>query len=352
MRPIRTLVLSLGLATVSLAGTGHAWADDVRVEAKTHYQAGVKAYAGGDYRGAIKEFSAAQQLAPADLNNYNLALCYDKLGEGDTAIQYYRQYLDRVPGTDRRAEIEASIARLDAAVKSVTAKKQAEDAQRGAAEAAAKKQADQKAADDARRAAEQKAAEDASHDAEAKRTAPLPPPPPLPSDPKIVSPPVVGGSSGTPGTGEGVPTGDVQLDRAQHIDISRLRDQRVGGAASGIPDRNRGPGGPNGGPNGGPMPPNSGNLNAQVGAGAQAGGPSGPATPNGMPGAPADQAKPAEAPVYKKWWFWAVVGVSAIVLYEIANGGSSATTTRTGREQLPLGPIGQTAPSGLTLMRF
>src|SRR5215813_8271409 len=48
-----------------------AWADDPRAEAKAHYQAGVKLYSTGDYRGAVKEFSAAQQLAPADLNNYN-----------------------------------------------------------------------------------------------------------------------------------------------------------------------------------------------------------------------------------------------------------------------------------------
>ncbi len=336
MRPIRTLVLSLGLATISVAGySGHAWADDIRVEAKTHYQAGVKAYAASDYRTAIKEFSAAQQLAPADLNNYNLALCYDKLGEADTAIQYYRQYLDRVPGTDRRAEIEASIARLDAALKSVNAKKLSEDAQRAAAAEAAKKAAEQKAADDAKRAAEQKAAEDAK-----RAPGPLPPPPP-PIEGKIVTPPpppAIGrGSSGTPGTGEGVSTGDTQLDRAQQIDISKLRDQRVGGAGSGIPDRSAGPG------------RNTGNLNAQVGTSA---GPAGPTTPNGTPGAPADQAKPAEAPVYKKWWFWAVVGVSAIVLYEIASGGSSSTNGTRARE-LPLGPVGQMAqPGGMTVMRF
>ncbi|MBL9013676.1 MAG: hypothetical protein JNL83_05850, partial [Myxococcales bacterium] len=83
MRPLpaptflRLLFLALALAFV---GAAPAVADD-RAEARTHYQAGVKFYAGGDYRSAIREFSAAQQLAPADLNNYNLALCYDKLGD-------------------------------------------------------------------------------------------------------------------------------------------------------------------------------------------------------------------------------------------------------------------------------
>ena len=92
-------------------------------------------------RSAIREFSAAQQLAPADLNNYNLALCYDKLGDPEPAVQYYRAYLDKVPTTDKRAEIEASIARLDTAAKSAAAKKSAKPAakKRAAKKAAPKK---------------------------------------------------------------------------------------------------------------------------------------------------------------------------------------------------------------------
>src|SRR5437667_11156234 len=84
---LRTLVI---LLTLSFAA--HAYADD-RSEARTHYQAGVRYYTSGDYRGAIREFSAAQQLAPADLNNYNLALCYAKLGDGEPAVQYHRAFL-------------------------------------------------------------------------------------------------------------------------------------------------------------------------------------------------------------------------------------------------------------------
>src|SRR5690242_21922200 len=110
------------VVAVALCFAARAHADD-RAEARSHYQAGVKLYAGGDYKSAIREFSAAQQLAPADLNNYNLALCYDKLGDAEPAIQYYRAYLDKQPGSDKRAEIEASISRLDAAAKSIAGKK-------------------------------------------------------------------------------------------------------------------------------------------------------------------------------------------------------------------------------------
>src|SRR3954451_10859083 len=124
---LRGLFVMLALVFVG-AHARPAFADD-RSEARTHYQAGVKFYAGGDYRSAIREFGAAQALAPADLNNYNLALCYDKLGDPEPAVQYYRAYLDKQPGTDKRAEIEASINRLEAAARSVSDKK-ADEARR------------------------------------------------------------------------------------------------------------------------------------------------------------------------------------------------------------------------------
>src|SRR5438445_2274689 len=121
-QPAHHRILMLLIVALATTAGARAWADD-RADARTHYQAGVKFYNGGDYKSAIKEFSSAQQLAPADLNNYNLGLCYDKLGDAEPAIQYYREYLNRVPGSDKRAEIEASVARLEAAVKSMSAKK-------------------------------------------------------------------------------------------------------------------------------------------------------------------------------------------------------------------------------------
>src|SRR5262249_53204213 len=143
-RPTSLSILRYLVILLALGVAPRAHADD-RAEARTHYQAGMKFYANGDYRGAIREFSAAQQLAPADLNNYNLALCYDKLGDAEPAIQYYRAFIEKQPGTDKRAEIEASISRLEAASRS-----------------AANKKADEaKQAEEARKAEEAKRAEEA-----------------------------------------------------------------------------------------------------------------------------------------------------------------------------------------------
>src|SRR5262245_41898367 len=102
MRQPQRILLLLLVALVAMAGA--ALADD-RADAKAHYSAGVKAYSGADYKVAIKEFSPAQQLPPADLNIYNLALCYDTLGDAEPAIQYYREYLNKVPNADKRSEI-------------------------------------------------------------------------------------------------------------------------------------------------------------------------------------------------------------------------------------------------------
>lgn len=344
------------MLVLAFAGTTTVHAD-ARSEARVHYQTGMKFYAGGDYRSAIREFSSAQQLAPADLNNYNLALCYDKLGEPEPAIQYYRAYLDKVPNTDKRAEIEASIARLDAAARSIAKKEEARKAE------------DARRANEAKRAADLQAQADELARLEAARKGgEAPPPPPPPGD---VGGGAYGGygagSTGTPGTGTTVPAGgDSQLDRVSRIDVNAVRDQRFGGGAqpNGYspqpspygqnagqhpqhPGQNPGqdPYAPQGGANGWQDPNRIANgAQPPAGAGASPG-------PAGAPtDAPVDpDAKPAE-PVYKKWWFWAVVAVSAYVVYQIANEDSRSSAART---MFPMGTPQQAAqPGGLTLMRW
>jgi hypothetical protein len=322
-QPSPTILRLIFLSLALLFATSTAFAD-ARSEARTHYQAGVKFYNANDYRSAIREFSAAQQLMPADLNNYNLALCYDKLGDAEPAVQYYRAFLDKQPNSDKRAEIEASIARLDGAAKSAAAKK-AEEARR--AEEARKEEAARAAA----AAAAARKAEEARAAAEAAKR-PAGPPDTLP-DP---GPEPVGGSSiGTPSTGTAVSTGDAQLDRVQSISIDQVRDERMGASGSGMVNT----------PPPAPPGPNAGMA------------PTGPTGPNaGMPAntagtqpmGPQDQPKKAD-PVYKKWWFWAIVVVGAYVVYQIATEDSSSDVSRT---LLPTGPAAQPNTGGATLWRF
>jgi tetratricopeptide (TPR) repeat protein len=331
--PLMALCLFFGRA---------AHADD-RADARTHYQSGVKLYNGGDYRGAIKEFSAAQQLLPADLNNYNLALCYDKLGDAEPAMQYYKTYLNAVPNTDKRAEIEASINRLDAAVKSAGAK----------AEADRKAQADadaQRKAEEDRHAAEQQQHEQLQQQMGQQQQQQQQP-----------QQPVGQGAAGAPSTGQVQSTGDAQLDTVQGVDIGALRSQRgfagqgqgqaqgqgqmqQQGAVGAVPPNGQGQIQANG-----QMP-----MNAQAGAPQGAQGQAGPMQTNPA-GQPLPGDKPAQAePVYKKWWFWVVVGVSAYVVYEIASDNSQNQVNRTGRESTNVhgGKGLEPSPGGFTLLRW
>ena len=336
----------LALALVFVAGTPTRARADDRAEARTHYQAGVKFYNGGDYKAAIREFSAAQQLVPADLNNYNLALCYDKLGDAEPAVQYYRAYLDKIPNTDKRTEIEASIARLDAAAKSAAAKKaeEARKADEAKKAAEAKRAAEEAKAMEAAAKSEEEArkAEEARRASEAKR-------PPVDGSAIVEKPPIEtagAGSSGTPGTGI-VSTGDAQLDRVQAIDINAIRDQRLGGAGSGMVDTR---GGPATAPAGG-----AGAASTGAGAGTPPPPPSNTASAQGQKSVPLDQHDQKKAdPIYKKWWFWAVVAVSAYVVYSIASDSSSSSSSGTVvREVLPLGPVSTANQAGgYTLLRW
>lgn len=339
MRPHRSHVivrfLVLGFALAFVVPSAAAWADS-RSDARGHYQSGVKSYNSGDYKAAIREFSQAQALAPADLNNYNLALCYDKLGDAEPAIQYYRAYLDKAPSTDKRAEIEASVKRLESAAKSVATKKAEED--RKAEEARNQIEAS-KAAEQARKAEEAAKQEDARRKAEeaARNTKP---------EPSNDGRPGVGvgigvgvGSTGTPSSGATQTTGDAQLDRVGQINVNEIRDQRVGGAASGIPSPKHTPG--------------ASVRTDDRGAGDP---PVATSTPRGSAphGAPATDPvgdKPPPTPVYKKWWFWAVVAVAAVVVYSIATDGSKSSNNQ-GRMVFPMGTQAAPQPGGLTLMRW
>jgi hypothetical protein len=325
------------VVAVALCFAARAHADD-RTEARSHYQAGVKLYSGGDYPGAIREFSAAQQLLPADLNNYNLALCYDKLGDADPAIQYYRAFLDKQPGTDKRAEIEASISRLEAAQRSAASKKTGEG----------------------RRAAPPPAPEAAAPPA-GPVLGPPPPPaaaPPPPAGPVLGPPPPAGpalgpqppapeeaaapparkrrgpaiaGSIGPPSSG--TPTGDPQLDRARAINIDEIRDQRPGAGLAG-PGEHRGPAVAAGEP----LPPGQPGA-SELGQGS--------ALPPAPP--PGGSDEPKEDPVYKKWWFWGIVVVTGVVVYELVSSPSSNDANNVGRFAPPKAAA---QPGGLTLLRW
>jgi tetratricopeptide (TPR) repeat protein len=82
-------------------------------EAKQHFKAGSDAYRRADYATAIREFEAAYLAKPSGLLRYNVAQCYEKLGDIPSALRNYHLYLRETPNADDRATVEAAIANLE-----------------------------------------------------------------------------------------------------------------------------------------------------------------------------------------------------------------------------------------------
>jgi hypothetical protein len=100
-------------AVIATAAAPAASADDRVDRARAHYQRGLELFNQSQYKAAIAEFAAADGLAPSPILEFNMALCYDRLGDDEEALRRYKLYLKRVPDATNRAEVEAKIARLE-----------------------------------------------------------------------------------------------------------------------------------------------------------------------------------------------------------------------------------------------
>ncbi len=350
MRTKRSLLVSLlaMLAMLTLfvnVSPRQALAGDPTTDARGHYTEGQRLFGKKDFQGAIREFAAAEKIVPSGYNDYNLALCYDKLGDADPAIQYYQSYLQRVPDAANRAAVDASVARLSAALASAATKAAAvAKAEQARKDAEARKAAEAAAKADAIAAAAAAKVEQARLDIEARKAAdaakanPVATPTVTPTATPTVSPPTTVGSTATvppvvaasvqPIPAGPAPTGDPQLDRVASIDIGAIRAQR--GTLG--------------------MAPVGGNsAQPAVGGGSGVPTPAAAAAASQQTGdRPVQQ---ASTPIYKKWWFWAIVLVGGYIVYDFATTDSAAP----GRTNM-LSPANAGGPvqgnAGMPLLRF
>ena len=100
--------LAVALAPVAV----RAQPTDTVAEARQHFQTGKQLFDAGDFRGAIREFEAANKLAPAPLLLFNIGLAYERLGEAGPALQYFKAYLEQMPNASNRSLVEIKIDRL------------------------------------------------------------------------------------------------------------------------------------------------------------------------------------------------------------------------------------------------
>ncbi len=304
------VALAVVVAPLSIP-TAHA--QDSRAQARAHYQTGSKLYADGEYQRAIAEFAAADKLAPSPMLEFNIALCYDNLGDRAEALRRYRIYLKAMPSASNRGTVEGKIRRLEGELRTEA------DARR--------KTADAKAAADASAAAAAAAAAASAVPTPTPTPGPAAVPTPTPAPLPTPAPEVY-----TPGAAAPAPA-DPQLARVAAIDVAAIRDQRRG---SGYGSQNQYPDQSQYGADNDAQDPRS--LDSSSGA----------AEP--IPSAPTDKKK-ASKPIYKQWWFWVVVGVSTLILIDFATSDSSSSNTAR-REFMPAQGMMAAPASGPLEWRF
>jgi hypothetical protein len=112
LRLVLTHFVALAVIVAPLA-IREAHAQDATAQARVHFQKGKDLFAKGQYQAAIAEFAAADNLAPAPMLEFNIALCYERLGDRGEALRRYRVYLREMPGAPNRGAVEAKVKRLE-----------------------------------------------------------------------------------------------------------------------------------------------------------------------------------------------------------------------------------------------
>jgi hypothetical protein len=253
------------VALCALVATPIARAEGDHEQARQHFLAGQSKYNHGDYKAAIVEFMAADAISPSPMLSFNVALCYDKLGENGLAAELYKDYLKRRPDAPNRAQVEARIASLGTTAPAAAPPPTAPPP---AAEVPVKP----------------------PEGTVVTERETVPPPPP---DEEETNPPVP-------------PAAGNQTPPSEHGDAEQApRPKRYDRAfADRVPAH------------GGTVPPYAPNQ------------PYAPSENEHPPYQPAQPQQPADddTPVYKEWWFWTVIGVGVVGVIVLSNSGHSNNT--------------------------
>ena len=78
--------------------------------AAQHFERGEKLYEQGQFEAAVREFLDANRLAPRSATVFNIARCYENLGNSSEALAYYGILLKMTREPTRRAEIQRRMA--------------------------------------------------------------------------------------------------------------------------------------------------------------------------------------------------------------------------------------------------
>jgi tetratricopeptide (TPR) repeat protein len=114
--PIRGPVSASVIAALLLCApvlAAESKADPKTAEAKAHFKQGSQLYKQARYHEAIAEFETAYELKPHGVLRFNIAQCFEKLGDIPQALKSYHQYLREAPDAEDRATVQAAMTNLE-----------------------------------------------------------------------------------------------------------------------------------------------------------------------------------------------------------------------------------------------
>lgn len=288
------LVLLFAAVAICTSPVSFAEADTGEVErAREHFETGRELFEAGRYREAVAEFARANAIAASPLNQYNIALCHDRLGNADAAIRAYRTYLEQMPDAANRRDVEARISALEAS-------------REGSGDASDKTR--------------ESSAPGAEAELEARERTETKGPEKDESAARGPAETEEGGPSRSPTPREAEPGNSETSPAARE----RARDEK-GAEREAAPSRDR-------------------NGKREDSEGAPPGAPAHRSP--GRSAAPVDEPDSGgdDTPLYKSWWFWGIAGVSALILIDIATASSEASAA--------MEPFAPAPGGGATLWRF
>jgi tetratricopeptide (TPR) repeat protein len=118
------VVVGFLLSTVphALAGETGKATDPERAAALAHFETANRLFDVREYSKALEEYKAAYLVKPDPAFLFNIGQCHRKLGQNPQALDFYQQYLKKVPADDpNRPLVEARIADIQAEDRAKTA---------------------------------------------------------------------------------------------------------------------------------------------------------------------------------------------------------------------------------------
>ena len=79
-------------------------------------KAGKEEYEKGNFESAIPFLKKAHEIYPNPAFHYRIGLAYERSGHPEKALEYYKRFLEQAPDTDKRGQVEKTIARLESQV--------------------------------------------------------------------------------------------------------------------------------------------------------------------------------------------------------------------------------------------